>query len=76
MVHRAGSADLPLYGGRVPKWLGDCMARLGSVMAEANERLILNASRQARCRYPAHAGAAVESPPKRKVMPTGLEIVD
>src|SRR5260370_745776 len=28
MAHRAGSADLPLHGGRVPKWLGDRMTRL------------------------------------------------
>jgi uncharacterized protein len=35
MVHRAGSADLPLHGGRVPKWLGDRMTRLGSVITEA-----------------------------------------
>src|SRR5579883_2507339 len=35
MARRAGSADLPLHGGRVPKWLGDRMARLGAVVAEA-----------------------------------------
>ena len=35
MVRRAGSADLPLHGGRVPKWLGDRMTRLGSVITEA-----------------------------------------
>ena len=35
MVHRAGSADLPLHGGRVPKWLGDRMTRLGTVITEA-----------------------------------------
>src|SRR5579883_3148575 len=35
MARRAGSADLPLHGGRVPKWLGDRMARLGAVIAEA-----------------------------------------
>jgi uncharacterized protein len=35
MVHRAGSADLPLHGGRVPKWLGVRMTRLGSVITEA-----------------------------------------
>ena len=28
IVRRAGSADLPLHRGRVPKWLGDRMARL------------------------------------------------
>jgi hypothetical protein len=32
---RAGSADLPLHGGAVPKWLADRMTRLGTVMAEA-----------------------------------------
>ncbi len=32
---RSGSADLPLHGGAVPKWLADRMTRLGAVMAEA-----------------------------------------
>jgi uncharacterized protein len=35
MAQRAGSADLPLHGGRVPAWLALRMARLGAVMAEA-----------------------------------------
>ena len=35
MVRRTGSADLPLHGGRVPKWLGERMTRLGAVIAEA-----------------------------------------
>src|ERR1700694_621481 len=35
MARRAGSADLPLHGGRVPPWLADRMPRLGTVMAEA-----------------------------------------
>src|SRR5688572_31776570 len=35
MATRAGSADLPLHGGRVPAWLGERMTRLGTVMAEA-----------------------------------------
>jgi hypothetical protein len=35
MVRRSGSADLPLHGGRVPKWLGDRMTRLGAVITEA-----------------------------------------
>ncbi|MFO1058519.1 MAG: DUF763 domain-containing protein [Dongiaceae bacterium] len=35
MAQRAGSADLPLHGGRVPAWLGQRMARLGAVIAEA-----------------------------------------
>src|ERR1700691_1508227 len=35
MARRAGSADLPLHGGRVPKWLSDRMTRLGAVMCEA-----------------------------------------
>src|ERR1700676_3986506 len=35
MPHRAGSADLPLHGGRVPRWLADRMTRLGAVMSEA-----------------------------------------
>src|SRR5580698_6819781 len=35
MARRAGSADLPLHGGRVPLWLADSMTRLGAVIAEA-----------------------------------------
>ncbi|HWJ18111.1 MAG TPA: DUF763 domain-containing protein, partial [Geobacterales bacterium] len=35
MARRAGSADLPLHNGRVPPWLGQRMARLGAVIAEA-----------------------------------------
>ena len=35
MARRAGSADLPLHHGRVPAWLGQRMARLGTVIAEA-----------------------------------------
>ena len=35
MARRAGTADLPLHGGRVPKWLGDRMTRLGAVITEA-----------------------------------------
>ncbi|MGO8833817.1 MAG: DUF763 domain-containing protein [Roseiarcus sp.] len=35
MARRAGSADLPLHGGAVPKWLADRMTRLGAVMCEA-----------------------------------------
>ncbi len=35
MPRRAGSADLPLHGGRVPLWLADRMTRLGAVIAEA-----------------------------------------
>jgi hypothetical protein len=32
---RAGSADLPLHGGRVPAWLGERMTRLGAVISQA-----------------------------------------
>jgi hypothetical protein len=35
MTRRAGSADLPLHGGRVPPWLAARMARLGAVLCEA-----------------------------------------
>ena len=35
MPRRGGSADLPLHGGRVPKWLGERMTRLGAAIAEA-----------------------------------------
>jgi len=35
MSQRSGSADLPLHGGRVPKWLGERMTRLGAVICQA-----------------------------------------
>jgi len=35
LAKRAGSADLPLHGGKVPRWLGDRMTRLGAVISEA-----------------------------------------
>ncbi|HEY1710174.1 MAG TPA: DUF763 domain-containing protein [Rhizomicrobium sp.] len=35
MSKRAGSADLPLHGGHVPKWLADRMTRLGALIAVA-----------------------------------------
>jgi hypothetical protein len=35
MAQRTGSADLPLHGGFVPKWLADRMTKLGAVMCEA-----------------------------------------
>ncbi|MET0532411.1 MAG: DUF763 domain-containing protein [Microvirga sp.] len=35
MARRAGSADLPLHSGHVPKWLADRMTRLGAVVSEA-----------------------------------------
>lgn len=35
MSTRSGYADLPLHGGRVPRWLATRMAALGRVIAEA-----------------------------------------
>src|SRR3990170_7774701 len=35
MPRKAGTADLPLHGGRVPQWLADRMTRLAAVMSEA-----------------------------------------
>jgi hypothetical protein len=35
MARRSGSADLPLHGGQVPKWLADRMTRLGAVITQA-----------------------------------------
>lgn len=35
MARKAGSADLPLHGGRVPSWLAERMTRLGAVISEA-----------------------------------------
>jgi hypothetical protein len=33
-MKRSGVADLPLHGGRVPQWLGQRMAKLGSAITE------------------------------------------
>src|SRR5258706_15604410 len=35
MAQGAGTANLPLHGGQVPKWLADRMTRLGAVIGEA-----------------------------------------
>src|SRR3984957_10010353 len=35
MIHRTGSANLPLHGGQVPPWLSMRMAALGRVIVEA-----------------------------------------
>jgi hypothetical protein len=35
LARRAGSADLPLHGGRVPPWLAERMTRLGAVISQA-----------------------------------------
>jgi hypothetical protein len=35
VANRSGSADLPLHGGAVPKWLADRMTRLGALIAQA-----------------------------------------
>ena len=35
MAQRSGSADLPLHGGLVPKWLAERMTRLGAVIVQA-----------------------------------------
>ena len=34
-MKRSGIADLPLHGGRVPRWLAERMTRLGSAIAVA-----------------------------------------
>jgi uncharacterized protein len=34
MGRKSGSADLPLHGGYVPKWLADRMTRLGAVISQ------------------------------------------
>ncbi len=33
-MNRSGTADLPLHGGTVPRWLADRMTRLGTAIAE------------------------------------------
>jgi hypothetical protein len=35
LANRSGSADLPLHGGAVPKWLADRMTRLGALITQA-----------------------------------------
>ena len=51
MSRRAGSADLPLHGGRVPAWLGQRMTKLGTVMTQA---IILHYGRDEFLRRMAH----------------------
>ena len=34
-MRRSGSADLPLHGGHVPRWLADRMTQLGALLSEA-----------------------------------------
>ncbi len=34
-MRRGGTADLPLHGGRVPRWLAERMTRLGTAVARA-----------------------------------------
>src|SRR6201990_793191 len=34
MGRRGGSADLPLHGGHVPRWLGERITQLGTVITE------------------------------------------
>jgi uncharacterized protein len=51
MVRRAGSADLPLHGGRVPAWLGQRMTRLGAVIVQA---IVLEYGRDEMLRRLAH----------------------
>ena len=51
MARRAGSADLPLHGGRVPAWLGQRMTRLGVVIVEA---IVLHYGRDELLRRLAH----------------------
>lgn len=34
-MKRSGNADLPLHGGKVPRWLADRMARLGLLITES-----------------------------------------
>ncbi len=51
MTRRSGTADLPLHGGRVPRWLGDRMTRLGAIITEA---IILEYGRDELLRRLAH----------------------
>ena len=51
MSRRTGSADLPLHGGRVPRWLAERMAALGAVLAQA---IVLEYGREELLRRLAH----------------------
>src|SRR3989454_8404225 len=51
MAQRAGSADLPLHGGRVPPWLAQRMTRLGALISEA---IVLHDGRDELLRRLAH----------------------
>src|SRR5437870_306036 len=51
MATRSGSADLPLHGGRVPRWLADRMTRLGAVISQA---IVLHYGRDELLRRLAH----------------------
>jgi hypothetical protein len=42
MAQRAGTANLPLHGGQVPRWLADRMTRLGAVISEAIVTAVTN----------------------------------
>jgi uncharacterized protein len=51
LAQRAGSADLPLHGGRVPPWLAERMTRLGAVISQA---IVLHYGRDELLRRLAH----------------------
>ena len=51
MTRRAGSADLPLHSGRVPRWLSDRMTRLGALITET---IVLEYGRDEMLRRLAH----------------------
>src|SRR4051794_2788527 len=51
MAQRAGSANLPLHGGQVPRWLADRMTRPGAVISEA---IVHNCGRDELLRRLAH----------------------
>ena len=51
MAQRAGTANVPLHGGQVPKWLADRMTRLGAVISEA---IVLHYGRDELLRRLAH----------------------
>ena len=44
MTKRTGTAELPLHGGRVPKWLADRMARLTLTLLGGFEARLTGAS--------------------------------
>jgi hypothetical protein len=58
MARRAGSADLPLHSGQVPKWLADRMTRLDAVMSDMKPSSIIMAATSCCVASPIRSGSS------------------